>query len=185
MNFDAVRNAADDFFHDKQFTEVEHDRDMGGTLAPFYAHRTGSNLGLFRYHDFILIHDGSRFIKNPREEAIAVHNAARRHADSFFKLPKAFRLTVPNIITIICRERDFPQEMIVLANEHTRTMVGGEFHCIYLINTHERVLYGQGISRTRVQGVPFVSSIEFKKVDPQNRGYRLVAEFADRLFHAD
>lgn len=185
MNFMAVRDVADDFFREKQFSEVAHDRDLGGTLVPFYAHRTGSNLGIFKYHDFIVMHDGSRFIRNPRDEALAVHDAARRHADSFFKLPKAFRLTVPNIITIICRERDFPQELIDLAHEHTRTMVGGEFHCIYLINTRERTLYGQGISRTRVPGAPFVSSIEFKKVDPQNRGYHLVAEFADRLFQAD
>lgn len=169
------------FLREKGFKDLTRNKEIDGIIVPLLAHRTGKSFGILKYHDFIFVHDGSSFY-NSVSEVTKVHDAARRYVDGIFKLPKSMRLTVPNIITVVIQASPFSQELINLAEKSTRTMVGGEFHAIYLINTTDKIVHGQGLSHTAVFTLPVIW-VEFKNVDPQNRGHYLITGFADRLFN--
>lgn len=100
-----------------------------------------------------------------------IHESNRKYANSFSKMPKSLRLNVPNIITIFIKEGSFSEALISWSQEQTRTITGGEFHSVFLLNCKDMTFYAQGKSKIHV---PRMSDIEFKRIDPQNRGYYLI-----------
>lgn len=112
-----------------------------------------------------------------------IHEQDRKHANSFFKVPKAFRLKVPNIVSIFISSKGISEEMKKWAKELTRTFLGGEFHSVFFIDLQSKSFYGQGISRTYLMtGTAVPYHIQFKKIDPQNRSHYLIAKICDYLF---
>ena len=63
-------------------------------------------------------------------------------------------------------------------------MVGGEFHAVFFIDTDTPAVYGQGISTIPVRlGRSHIRvRVEFKTIDPQNRGHYLVSNICEALF---
>jgi hypothetical protein len=130
--------------------------------------------------DFVFIHDLEK-TGSEKNKLQAIHEASRKYANSFYKMPKWFRFKVPNIVSVFIAGNGLTQELKSWAEEPTRTITGGEFHSVFFIDLKFKAIYGHGKNRTYVPDVPFISSLEFKNVDPQNRAFYIVAMLADKL----
>lgn len=130
--------------------------------------------------DFYFVHSGENLSV---EKVKKVHEKSRKYANSFYKMPKFFRLGYPTINTVIVAP-SFSQEIIDLAMKSTRTMMGGEYHQIFLINPEKQAIHCQGISKTWVAGTPSSkhTKVTFKKIDPQNRGFFTIYKIAESTF---
>ncbi|GEM_PF-992098 len=160
LEFDVARNQA-----------LEH------ITVPLYARRKKGS------QEFLFIYDADTLPSNV-EALKSIHEQGRKYANSFFKLPKAFRLKIPNILSIFVKSGGLTEEMKQWAQEPTRTAVGGEFHSVFFIDTENPSVYGQGISKAFVMtGVAGLTlDLEFKEIDPQNRSHYLVATLCKALF---
>jgi len=159
--------------------DVVCNQELEGVIVPLYARRKkGSQEFLFIYDADTLPND-IKTLKN-------IHEEGRKYANSFFKIPKAFRLKIPNILSIFIKNGGLTEEMKHWAEAPTRTMIGGEFHSVFFIDVDNPSVYGQGISKIlvnpRIPGLPLGFNLEFKKIDPQNRSYYLVATLCKVLF---
>ncbi len=156
---------------------VEHNKLFEDQTCELFASRTAGMAG----KDFIFIHDLDK--KNKEKSNLQlIHEASSKYANGFYKMPKWFRFKVPNIVSVFVAANGLTQELKNWAEESTRTMTGGEFHSVFFIDLKFKAFYGQGKSRTHVDGVPFITSLEFKNVDPQNRAYYTIAMLADNVF---
>ncbi len=156
--------------------DVVRNHTVENITVPLYARRKkGSQEFLFIYNADVL----------PRNvEALkTIHEQGRRYANSFFKLPKALRVKIPNILSIFIKSGWLTEEMKLWAQEPTRTMVGGEYHSVFFIDVENPAVYGQGISKAFVEtGTGVTLEFEFRKIDPQNRSHYLVATLCKALF---
>ncbi len=157
---------------------IELNKSFEGQTCDLFATRIAGMAG----KDFFFIHDLEK-TSSEKNKLQAIHEASRKYANGFYKMPKWFRFKVPNIVTVFIAANGLTQELKSWAEEPTRTMTGGEFHSVFFIDLKFKAFYGQGKNRTYVQDVPFVSSIEFKNVDPQNRSFYTIAMLTDKLLH--
>lgn len=160
LEFDVTRNQA-----------LEH------VTVPLYARRKKGS------QEFLFIYDADALPGN-LDTLKDIHEQGRKYANSFFKLPKAFRFKIPNIISIFVKNGGLAEEMQRWAQEPTRSMVGGEYHSVFFIDTENPAVYGQGISKALVKtGIAGLTlDLEFKEIDPQNRSHYLVATLCKALF---
>ena len=160
LEFDVVRNQA-----------VEH------VTVPLYARRKKGS------QEFLFIYNADALPSNV-EALKTIHEQGRKYANSFFKLPKAFRLKIPNILSIFVKSGGLTEEMKQWAQESTRTVVGGEYHSVFFIDVENPSVYGQGISKAfvRTGAAGLTLELEFKEIDPQNRSHYLVATLCKALF---
>lgn len=157
---------------------VETNKSFEGKTCDLFATRIAGMAG----KDFFFIHDLEK-TGSEKSKLQLLHEASRKYANSFYKMPKWLRFKVPNIVSIFIAGNGLNQELKNWAEEPTRTITGGEFHSVFFIDLKYKSFYGQGKNRTYVQDVPFVNSIEFKNIDPQNRSFYTVAMLADKLLH--
>ena len=160
LEFDVARNQA-----------LEH------VTVPLYARRKKGS------QEFLFIYDADALPSNV-ETLKSLHEQGRKYANSCFKLPKAFRFKIPNILSIFVKSGGLTEPMKQWAQESTRTAVGGEYHSVFFIDVENPAVYGQGISKAFVEtGVAGLTlDLEFKAIDPQNRSHYLVATLCKALF---
>lgn len=150
--------------------------------ADLYVKREGKSMMVLKYRDYFFVHDVASV--GSVEKLTELHEKARKVVNKEYKVPKALRMTVPNIATIVVSETGFSPEMIDTVQKNTRSIVGGEYHAMYLIDLKEKQMYSQGIHLQYVPGearLIWGSRKEFKKIDPQNRMHYLIKEIAELL----
>ncbi|MCP4134281.1 MAG: hypothetical protein GY754_25125 [bacterium] len=146
--------------------------------ADIFAKKTGRSLGfLFPYEDYYFFHDLSGRDINTKESLISLHEAAREYADSFYRLPKALRYKVPNILTVAVSDRSFSIDMVQYAKESTHSVIGGEKHSLYLVDLINKHIVSQGLEVTYSGG----TQITFNQVNPTNRSFHLVHEMTETI----
>ncbi len=163
---------------DKQGFEVERNKSFHHITVPLYARRKAGLGGL----DFLFVHNADT-LSSDVAVLKTLHEAARKYANSFFKMPKAFRFKIPNIVSLFIKTGNLTEEMKAWAQERTNTMIGGEFHSVFMLDVHSPSFYGQGISHTPIMGAGvIIPHVEFKTIDPQNRGHYLIVGIFETLF---
>ena len=157
--------------------QPEFDKNILGRTCNLYAERKANISG----RDFLFLFDLDK-LPTDLNSLKAVHEDARKYANSFYRLPKWMRFKCPNITTLFLSSKPVSDELIDWSSEPTRSGLGGEFHSVFFFDLSHKKIYGQGKNRVRVKGVPLVSSIEFKNIDPQNRSHILVEKMGEAIF---
>ncbi|SEH05300.1 Uncharacterised protein [Candidatus Venteria ishoeyi] len=162
---------------DKIDLVIENEYPKTHFKCELYAYKKGWNLFL-PYQDHLFFHNIDTSQENNRLEFISkLHNKARQEIDLLFKVPKIFIISVANISSIFISQKPFSAEEIKLSQENTRTLTGGEFHSIFLIDLQSKTIHCQGKSFTQIEGIKH----HFKKVDPQNRSYYLITKIFENI----
>lgn len=152
--------------------EIEVNKQVENYICDLYAYRK-FNLIAKDYFYIINLDKSDLDIQQMND----IHESNRKHANSFFKLPKALRGAIPNILTLFLTTKEIKLELISWVKENTRTLIGGEFHQIIIANLNQHSFYSQGQSYTYMKGAKH----HFKKADPQNRSYYLVYELINGI----
>lgn len=152
--------------------------------ADIFALKKGRTALVLPFADYLFIHDFDQRT-NTLDVLHDLHEKARRYVNAQYKMPKALRLSVPNIATIAISSGGFDELMKAKVQEKTRSIIGGEFHAMFLIDLQIKAMYSQGVSLTYVPGearLIWGSRKQFKKIDPQNRAYYTVQAMAEAIF---
>lgn len=159
------------FLNTNEFTVTEN-FSAGVLSADIYAFRKGRNF-VFPQRDYLFFHDIEKRNLDVRS-AEKLHEAARAFVNSEYKLPKAMRLTVPNITSVFFADKVKDGNLIQLASNWTRSAIGGEIHQVIVLDVSSKTFYSQGAHTVRavVQGVEV--KLTFDKIDPQNRAQNLI-----------
>lgn len=152
--------------------QVKQNFVFGKGSADIYAFRKGRNF-VFPQRDYLFFHDIEKRNIDVRS-AESLHEAARTFVNSEYKLPKAMRLTVPNITSVFYADKVTDSELIKLANEWTRSIIGGEIHQVIVIDTASKTFYSQGAHTVRAVVEGIAVKMTFDKIDPQNRAQHLI-----------
>lgn len=84
---------------------TEKEKQVVDVKADLYAFRKAGIEGLY----FKFVYD----VSNPEKSVLQrIHGCSRKFANSFFKMPKMFRLKVPNIISVFVSESVFSDDII-------------------------------------------------------------------------
>ncbi len=160
-----------DFLTNSGFQTTEN-FPFTGLYSDLYAFRKGRNF-VFPQRDYLFFHDIEKRNIDARS-AKSLHEAARTFVNSEYKLPKAMRLTVPNITSVFYADKVTDNELIKLANEWTRSVIGGEIHQVIVIDTASKTFYSQGTHTVRAVVEGIAVKMTFDKIDPQNRAQHLI-----------
>lgn len=158
--------------------DLEKDINLFSHIVSLYAKRKAGLAG----RDFLFFYNLDE-MSNNIENLKSIHEQARKYVNGLFKVPKAFRLKVPNIVSVFITSKCLPDEMKMWASEQTRTFVGGEFHSVFFIDLASKSFFGQGKSKTYLMtrtAMPY--RVEFKNINPQNRSHYLITKICDELF---
>jgi hypothetical protein len=152
--------------------QIKQDFVFGHDSADIYAFRKGRNF-VFPQRDYLFFHDIEKRNLDVHS-AEKLHEAARAFVNSEYKLPKAMRLTVPNITSVFFANKVTDNDLVRLASNWTRSVIGGEIHQIIVIDVSTKTFYSQGVHTVRavVEGVAV--KMTFDKIDPQNRAQNLI-----------
>ena len=152
--------------------QVKQDFVFGQSSADIYAFRKGRNF-VFPQRDYLFFHDAEKR-KLDVYAAEKLHADARAFVNGEYKLPKAMRLTVPNITSVFFADKVKDGNLIQLASNWTRSAIGGEIHQVIVIDVSSKTFYSQGTHTVRavVEGVAV--QMTFDKIDPQNRAQNLI-----------
>jgi hypothetical protein len=143
--------------------------------ADLYALKKGRSLGIFfPYEDHLFFHALDAREANDAARIRALHEGERSYVNSLFKLPRALRYKVPNIVTVGVSAGGFSGEVIDYAKAPQVSIVGGEKHSVILIDLANRSIISQGMETTYARGI----GITFRQVNPTNRAQVLVADLA-------
>jgi len=156
---------------DSGFQTTEN-KEFKGFYADLYAFRKGRNF-VFAQRDYFFFHDVDKRKINT-DMAEKLHSAAREFVNSEYKVPKAMRLTVPNITSVFVLDSFVDSRLIELASKWTRSAIGGEIHQIIAVDFRSRTYYSQGTHTVQANVEGFTVSVKFKKIDPQNRAQYLI-----------
>jgi hypothetical protein len=152
--------------------EIKKDFTFGTVYADMFAFRIGRNF-IFPQRDYFFVHN----IDSRRIDAALVsklHKEARDYVSSLFKMPKALRFTVPNIASIFYSEESIHGEIMKIAEQNTRSIVGGEIHQVFAIDYKSGRFYSQGTNTVRASVEGASVKMKLNKIDPQNRAYNIV-----------
>jgi hypothetical protein len=169
----ALLTGIDSDFQAKQDFIFNHD------TADVYAFRKGRNF-VFPQRDYFFFHNIDERNITP-DLAEKLHNSARAFVNSEYKVPKALRLTVPNITSVFYSAKGVEGGMIQLASKWTRSVIGGEIHQIMVIDFASKTFYSQGTHAVRASVEGFAVKIKFSKIDPQNRAHYLIEQLTGSL----
>jgi hypothetical protein len=162
------------FLNTNEFTVTEN-FSAGVLSADIYAFRKGLNF-VFPQRDYLFFHDIEKRNLDVHS-AEKLHEAARAFVNSEYKLPKAMRLTVPNITSVFFANKVTDKSLISLAS----SAIGGEIHQIIVIDVSSKTFYSQGTHTVRavVQGVAV--KMKFNTIDPQNRAHYIIKNLVEAL----
>ncbi|HPS84305.1 MAG TPA: hypothetical protein PLA88_08320 [Bacteroidales bacterium] len=151
----------------KKAFALQKNYSFGTFRADLYGYRRFNMLG----RDYYFFHEGN-FVSFTPEKCAAMHEAAREHVNAQYKMPKAMRFVVPNIVSIFLSPDGFSEQSVELALQQKRPWQGGEVHDMFFVDTTRKECYGPGYHKVRVEGIDFT----LKKTDPTNRSIELIKE---------
>lgn len=152
--------------------ETKKDFTFGTVYADLFAFRKGKNF-VFPQRDYFFIHN----IDSRKIDAVLVsklHEEARDYVNSLYKMPKALRFTVPNIVSVFYSEEAIHGETIKVAEQNTRSIIGGEIQQVFAVDFKLKKIYSQGTNTVRVRVDGASVRMKFNKIDPQNRAYYII-----------
>jgi len=137
-----------------------------------------SLLVFFPYEDFLFFYDFGRPDCSSADNLEAIHEKARGSVNSLYRMPRALRYKVPNIVTVAVSGNGFPVDVQRYAAERKNSIIGGEKNSVFLVDLVNKRVVSQGLETTYSDMV----AIRFDRVNPSNRAYHLVCDMAKELF---
>lgn len=150
---------------------------LGATL---FVTRKGHSAGIFLpYVDFVFVHDLDAAAGDP-QTLERLHGDARSYAATQFRLPRALRYRIPNVVTLGVTQRDGSSEAIAFAQQpkQRHQTQGGEKDSAFVLDMQARRLYSAGLEQNPSQR----GGSNTWSVNPTNRVFRLLTELAEELF---
>lgn len=147
----------------------------------FVAKKKGSNYYFLKYVDFYFIRFMDEISLNGLKNA---HDYSVSKANKEFKIPKALRLSVPNINTVFIVSRFISEDVILFSKERKINLVGGQQDSIFVLDSVASKMYCAGREYSYVSGeakLIWGNSKEFKKLNGHNRSYQLMAHLFSTL----
>jgi len=149
---------------------VEKNFSSGLLKADFFAYRRFNMMG----RDYIFVHTGDA--RSLNESAChQLHSEARNYVNNLYKMPRALRFVVPNIVSVFFSVNGFDDDALQVTLKQKRPWQGGEVHDVFFIDLSSNTLSGPDIHSVRVKG----GNYSFKKVDPTNRSRALMLDFVN------
>lgn len=157
--------------------EIKKDFNFGTVYSDLFAQRNGKNF-VFPQRDYFFFHDIDKR-KLDINMIMRLHKSARDYVNGLYKIPKALRFTVPNIASIFYSKEFISGEIMNLAEQNTRSGVGGEIHQIFAIDFKAGRFYSQGTNTVRAMAEGASVKMKFDKIDPQNRAYYIIEKLTN------
>jgi len=139
--------------------------NLNSFRAELLAVKEGKGFFFLPYVDYYFFYKDSLLNPLTAAKVARLHELDRIFANSQFKWPKALRIKIPNIVTVIIAEGPFPKEAIDLALKATASLIGGERHQIVLIDLLNKQFFCQAPEVYSVYGL----TLNFKKINSLNR----------------
>lgn len=186
MEINVFVELAAEYLRKQEFTvkNTFADKVLNKNVAFYMAKKGKSMMGLMPYEDHFFIHEISGS-DTTKETIVKLHERAREFVNSQIKTPKAFRMKVPNIVSVFFTEKGFDKELISYVKSNTSTIMGGEAHSMFLINVKDRSIVSQGLKETYVVGTAGLVHLKLKKTDPINRAYHYVNTMSTEIFREE
>lgn len=133
--------------------------------------------GLMPYGDYLFFYDFDK-IQDTLPVLEKIHESNRGYVNKRYKIPKAFRFKVPNIITIAVQQASFDKNTIDSVQSSTRDMIGGEVHAMMLIDLSQGLIHSQTKQTSYLfrTDTAMAARITFEKTNPVNRGINLLQD---------
>jgi hypothetical protein len=150
--------------------------------AAVFATKKGRGFGIFfPYIDYVAVHDLD-ILDGDVASFERLHEQARSHAASQFRLPRAMRYRIPNIVSIGVSLRGLAPEAIGAAwrSDQPQPSVGGERHSAYLLDVAHRRIHILGGAELSCRGDDAAGA----RINPRERAHSLVASLASTVFAA-
>ena len=144
----------------------------------FLAVRSGSFYKLFRFTDYYFVYGFEQ--TPPLEELKKIHQGSKKQANLDFSMPKALRLKVPNINTVLITESAVSTEIASYVSKTQKTVMGGEQDSIFIYDKKNKSLFTSGIDMTTISGeaqLLWGNKKEFKQINGRNRSYYFMKQF--------
>lgn len=141
----------------------------------FVAVKRGSNFMLMRYVDFFFVKQCSTPLS--WDKVSRFHEQAKVLANRSFKLPKALRLTVPNINSVLITSFEPSKEIQAFLPVVKNSIFGGEQDSIFIVDKTVGVLYSSGREQTKITGearMVWGNKKEFATINGRNRAHNLI-----------
>lgn len=128
--------------------------------------RKGKTLGILPYGDYLYFHEGVQ----SSQSITQMHDQDRAQVNAEFRVPKALRLSVPNIVSIFFLEESPSSQMIELVHSANRNMVGGEVHAIVVVDLPNQQVHLPSNKRyvMNFKGIDIANPLA-DRADPTNR----------------
>jgi hypothetical protein len=148
---------------------------LGATLLFL---KRGHSAGPFLpYVDYLFVHeiDGA----GDPEVIARLHSDAQAYGESCFRLPRALRYRIPNVVTLGVSQTPASDAIVAIVTAARRRSVwGGAKDSMYLLDVPGRRLYSAGLEQNpSPHGGSNTSSI-----NPTNRVFRMLMEFSAEYF---
>jgi len=152
------------FFESQGFTKKTSSRE------PIFV-RKGKSLNIFPYEDYFFFHTN----KEIESDLLRQHESDRILVNEAYRLPRAMRWTVPNIVSLFLFDHEVPTSLHSLTKLPVKDGWGGEIHQISLVDTKNKIVYTSDdqIHYINVQGISFRSRLP-ERVDPTIRANELL-----------
>lgn len=143
--------------------------------------RKGKTLGILPYGDYLYFHQGAQ----TSQSITQLHDQDRAQVNAEFRVPKALRLAVPNIVSIFFLEKAPSTEMVELVHGSNRNVVGGEVHAIVLVDLENRQIHLPSHKRyvMNFKGIEIANPMA-DRADPTNRANGILQAMFIQVFTA-
>lgn len=150
----------------------------------FGAYKKGANFIFLKYTDYY-------FFKKLTQKSLTLKEVETIHLKSIeiankdFTLPKALRLHVPNINTVIITNTKPDNEILEYINHLNKSIVGGQQDSIFILDVENETLYTNDVEKTKIIGeakLIWGDQKEFKKINGKNRAYYTMIDFYKNQF---
>lgn len=148
----------------------------------FVAVKRGSNFMLMRYVDFFFIKQCNTPLS--WDKVSQFHEQAKVLANNSFKLPKALRLTVPNINSVLITSFEPSKEIQAFLPVVKKSLLGGEQGSIFVFDKSSGELYSSGREQTRIVGeakMVWGNEKEFDTINGRNRAHNLIEHLVPQI----
>jgi hypothetical protein len=141
MQTDFIATTASAFQEKGYLAQIEP--NLAGVRGLLYVHSPKAiQLGFAKVFDHFLFVDWEEDVFSRLDQLIQVHKKFSETVNRGFKVPRAWRMTIPNLATVAVSETEFPLPAV----EHVRRTyyipaLGGEAGQIMLLKLPEKILH--------------------------------------------
>lgn len=161
------------FLIEKGFNIEAHEPIQSNEKITHLQRKGKSMGGLLGFSDHFFVYE----ISHPQLENVkTLHEMFRQIVNKRIKTPKALRLHVPNIVSIILIDEEPEGELLEYIRSLQRPISGGEDHSIFIIRKNTFEIFSRLPNAYIIGGTAGLLTMSMKKTDPFNRAFYCLQE---------